>query len=115
MGESLDLTLVMDGQGGIASVAALVRVSGAPTSAAGTGRNVYVTQKFSARFVDQQVFDAAGVSPIEQASFDKSGSPGYVDGLPLRAGLLANEFNETSETPVIRLLRPGLTLPDMAG
>ena len=110
--ESLDLTLVMDGQGGIASVAALVRVSDAPTTAAGTGRNVYVTQKFSARFVDQQVFDAAGVSPIEQASFDKSGSPGYVDGLPLRAGLLANE---TSETPVIRLLRPGLTLPDMAG
>ena len=110
--ESMDLTLVMDGQGGIASVAALVRLSDAPTTAAGTGRNVYVTQKFSARFVDQQVFDAAGVSPIEQASFDKSGSPGYVDGLPLRAGLLANE---TSETPVIRLLRPGLTLPDMAG
>lgn len=74
------------------------------------GRTVHVQQRFSAKFVDASVFAAAGASRLAQAQFDKSGNPGYVNGLPLAAGLLTN----SSSVPVIQKLRHGLSLPRMA-
>ena len=62
------------------------------------------------QFVDASVYAAAGASRLQQAQFDKSGNPGYIDGLPLVAGLLTN----SSSVPVIQKLRHGLSLPRMA-
>jgi len=127
--ESLHLTLTMDGSGGIASVAALARLSHVPTVPSRTGsggaRDVWLTQSYSAKFVDKargaedDVFGIAApapaTSPLADADARKSGSPGYLDGLPVRAGLVTNTTDADGNAKmVMRVLRQGLTLPSMA-
>lgn len=124
--ESLHLTLTMDGSGGIAGVAALARLTHVPTvpSRTGSGRDVLITQSYSAKFVDKSrgeddVFGIAApepaASPLADADTRKSGSPGYVDGLPVRAGLVTNATDADGKaTMVMRVLRQGLTVPGMA-
>jgi hypothetical protein len=106
--ESLHLTVVMDGNGGISSVLAAATLSHAPTTAA---EEVEVLQRFSARFVDANMLKLAGPAPLLQAEYKKSGNPGYVDGLPVRAGLATNA---SADATVMRTLRGGLSLPLMA-
>ena len=112
--ESMEMTLVMDGNGGIASVAAHARLTHVNVSTSGgdaAGVEILVNQIYSASFVSRSVFDIAGASGVQQADYDKSGNPGYIDGKPLRAGLITNSSNEVR---VIQLLRQGMTLPLMA-
>jgi len=54
-------------------------------------------------------------SPLADADTRKSGSPGYVDGLPVCAGLVTNATDADGKaTMVMRVLRQGLTVPGMA-
>jgi len=113
--ESMEMTIVIDGNGGIASVAAharLMHVNVSTPAGDAVGAEILVNQMYSASFVSKSVFDIAGASGVQQADYDKSGNPGYIDGKPLRAGLITNSSNEVR---VIQLLRQGMTLPLMAG
>ena len=66
-------------------------------------------QRFAAAFVDKELFDKTAASHLLQAGYAKSGSPGYLPGLPLRAGLKSN----ASAPATMHVLRGGMSLPQV--
>jgi hypothetical protein len=77
----------------------------APT---GGGREVFITQAYSAKFVDKsRTAEVPAASPLADADLRKSGNPGYITGYNVRAGLVTN----SSDTEVIRVLRQGRSTP----